>query len=308
MNHPRISIVIPSLNQGEYLEQAILSVLSQDYLDLELIVIDGGSQDTSLNIIRKYANQIAYWISESDCGQSHAINKGFAKCTGDIVTFLSSDDTYVSGALIDVGTKFNASKTLNLGAIVGAFQMQDEKSNIVTNPILPLIPYTGPIDLTLVHPSQYRLHQVSTFFTRTALEKVGFMVKEELRYVMDRELLYRVCREYSVLLVDRVYGVFRKHDLSKSEYSILPFAEEFARLYLESTTGEPSKDRLRTRNAKYFYASGWLKYAKATGDIWHAIPSLLRALYLRPNYLFQYSYLASWRHVIVKWITRYWNK
>ncbi len=99
---PRITIVIPSFNQGRFLEETIRSVLLQAYPDLELIVIDGGSRDSSVDVLRRYRPWLAFWTSELDGGQSDAINKGFARATGEVITFLASDDVYEPGTLHDV--------------------------------------------------------------------------------------------------------------------------------------------------------------------------------------------------------------
>ena len=113
-NFPKISIVTPSYNQAEFLERTILSVLNQDYPNLEYIIIDGGSTDGSVEIIKKYEKYLAYWVSEKDKGQSDAINKGFQKSTGDILAWLNSDDTYLSGTLFKVVKAFQENPNADL--------------------------------------------------------------------------------------------------------------------------------------------------------------------------------------------------
>ena len=99
---PRISIITPSLNQGAYLERTVRSVVDQGYPDLEYIVVDGGSTDESVSILERYDDRIAYWVSESDSGQAHAINKGLARATGSIVAYINSDDYYLPGAFAEI--------------------------------------------------------------------------------------------------------------------------------------------------------------------------------------------------------------
>src|SRR5882724_9660763 len=103
---PKISVVTPSFNRGRFLEETILSVLNQNYANLEYIIIDGGSNDETVEIIRRYEDRLAYWISEKDRGQAHAINKGLEKATGDIFAFINSDDLYLPGAFRAVAEYF----------------------------------------------------------------------------------------------------------------------------------------------------------------------------------------------------------
>lgn len=108
MTQPRITIVTPNYNNGRFLERAICSVLDQEYRNLEYFVIDGGSTDQSVDIIRLYERELAGWVSEPDAGPSEAINKGLSRATGDIVAYLNSDDVYLPGALIDVARRMTA--------------------------------------------------------------------------------------------------------------------------------------------------------------------------------------------------------
>src|SRR6267142_1062651 len=108
MSFEKITIVTPSFNQGSFLEQTILSVIGQQYPDLEYIIIDGGSTDNSVEIIKKYASRLAHWESETDRGQAHALNKGFALATGTIFGWINSDDFYLPGTLFFVAEQLGA--------------------------------------------------------------------------------------------------------------------------------------------------------------------------------------------------------
>jgi len=133
--YPLVSIVTPSFNQAKYLEATILSVLEQDYPHVEYIVVDGGSSDGSVAIIRQYQDQIAWWVSEPDKGQTAAINKGFSKAKGEILAWLNSDDTYQPGAISEVVEFFQTNSEIGLvygdanfidadGKVIGKFNAQ----------------------------------------------------------------------------------------------------------------------------------------------------------------------------------------
>ena len=114
LNYSKISIVTPSYNQSQFLERTILSVLNQNYPNLEYLIIDGGSTDGSVEIIRKYEKYLAYWVSEKDNGQADAINRGFQKSTGKILAWLNSDDIYLPGTLLKVSETFNKNPEVDL--------------------------------------------------------------------------------------------------------------------------------------------------------------------------------------------------
>src|SRR5882672_2272557 len=126
---PKVTIVTPSYNQGEFLEETIRSVLLQGYPNLEYIIIDGGSTDRSVEIIRRYEKWLAHWVSERDRGQSDAINKGFSRSTGDICAYLNSDDVYLPHALLSVARLFE--KHPDAALLYGDCQLIDESSRVV---------------------------------------------------------------------------------------------------------------------------------------------------------------------------------
>lgn len=289
---PKISIVTPSYNQSDFLEETIRSVLLQGYPRLEYFIIDGGSNDGSVEIIKKYEPWLAGWVSEPDRGQSHAINKRFSRCTGELLTFQNSDDFYLPGVFQDAACLYLQNK--ECGAIVGAFRRCDGSSRLNGEIVAPELKLPSPRDLTLGPPGVYRLHQVSTFFTKRVLDEVGRYVEQDLHYVMDRELLYRVCRRARIVLSSQCYGVFRIHEHSKTVASVLPFAREFAALYLKHLDGNPHEDRLRRRMARCRISSGYLKAAKGTPRMLLAAWHLTRAAAAYAPLLKRRSYAGAW--------------
>ena len=110
---PKISIVTPSFNQAQFLEETILSVINQNYPNLEYIIIDGGSTDGSVDIIKKYEKHLTYWVSEPDNGHGHALNKGFSTTTGEIMAWINSDDKYYPSTFATVAEIFNKFSDIN---------------------------------------------------------------------------------------------------------------------------------------------------------------------------------------------------
>jgi glycosyltransferase involved in cell wall biosynthesis len=210
LNWPKISIVTPSYNQGKFIEQTILSVINQNYPNLEYIVIDGGSTDDTVEIIKKYESYITYWVSEPDKGQSHAINKGLEKCTGQIFNWLNSDDWYMPGALFTVANAFiNNPRVL----FVSGYENHVEQNGIVNL-------YTGTFLKSSVEETIEfcEVSQPSTFFKLEAIRKVN-CVSEGLHYIMDGELWIKLLLLYGqdqFIKLDKVLVNFRLHLNSKT--------------------------------------------------------------------------------------------
>ena len=290
---PLISIVIPSLNQGRFLAEMLQSIADQDYPRTECIVIDGGSTDETREVLRAHGDLITYWVSEPDRGQSHAINKGFARCTGDIIAFSQADDRYEPGAFIDVAARYAGHP--DAGVFAGAFRFIDGQSLSVGGVNAAYLRASSPLDMTLGPPGLYRIHQVATFYSRTALQNAGMHVREDLSYVMDRELLYRVAKRAPVVISPKVYGAFRRHAGSKSGTRDLSFALEFASLYRGKKGGTMVDHWKRNRMARYRTAVGRLDAAKGESTRARSWGQAIRAVILYPSLLWTWSFLSVLR-------------
>ena len=216
-NFPKITLITPSFNQGEYLEQTILSVLEQDYPNLEYMVIDGGSSDNSVEIIKKYSDAIDYWVSEADEGQTHALVKGLARATGEWFNWINSDDLLESGALhaiadASAGVDVVAGNTLNFGF---GREKLIKSHNLNAWGLL-----SRPLG------SNTRWHQPSLWLQTEKIRQAGGL-DQSLHYRFDFDLLARYIKAYpKVAYVDRTLAKFRLHGESKTVNSNKAFRNE----------------------------------------------------------------------------------
>jgi glycosyltransferase involved in cell wall biosynthesis len=212
----KISIVIPTYNQGRFIEETILSIIRQTYKNYEIIVIDGGSKDQTLDVIRKHLSAIKYWVSEKDSGQSEAINKGFAQASGDIITWLNSDDLYEPDALEKVAREFAAAPEISILHGKTIFFGDKVKTRII-----------GPDqDLTLPDYLAYmRFPQPSSFLKKEVIQAIP-AVNTRLHYVMDFELLAKaLLLGFKIKRTDHVLSRYRLHAESKSNNDLAFMAE-----------------------------------------------------------------------------------
>ncbi|TXB63799.1 glycosyltransferase family 2 protein [Phaeodactylibacter luteus] len=223
---PKISIVTPSYNQGIYIEETIRSILLQNYPNLEYIIIDGGSTDNSVDIIRKYEKYLKFWISEPDRGQSHAINKGLAQASGDIFNWINSDDYLAPSSLFEVAAEFERLPETKL--LCGFGNVFED------NKVLPDFRYRTEIldnvSETIIHE---RLNQQGMFYSLKCIKKLGG-VNESLNYVMDLELWFRFLMKFGISdinLTNHTLGHFRYHSESKTTKFEEIFREEAKQVF-----------------------------------------------------------------------------
>ncbi len=223
MHYPRITIITPSFNQGIYLEECIQSVISQGYPETEFIVIDGGSTDNSVEVIKKHESKITYWISEKDRGQSHAINKGLERSTGEIVSWLCSDDLYLPGALHKAAELFSANP--DTGLIHGKTILFGENRK-------EIIKGADLTDLPLKYFSIIPFPQPSSFFRKKVIDEQG-QLDETFHYGMDYDLLIRIALHYPILPVDFIFSKYRLHAESKTVRLLPAFAKDWSKVFLK---------------------------------------------------------------------------
>ena len=219
---PPISIVTPSYNQGKFIEETIRSILLQGYPNLEYIIIDGGSTDNTIDIIKKYARYITYWISEPDRGQSHALNKGFYKATGQLIGWQNADDYYQVGAFNKTAQILVDSESDDI--FYGSIYMTDEEGKVID------ILYLDELQQEEMFP-WFKLHNEAMFFRRKVLDE-GHFINESFQHYMDYEFFWQlILADYKFKAVPGLFAFHRKHIHSKSSRQHYISAKELFEIY-----------------------------------------------------------------------------
>jgi glycosyltransferase involved in cell wall biosynthesis len=206
-NLPKVSIITPSFNQGQFLEASIQSVLEQDYPNLEYIIVDGGSKDNSVEIIKKYENRLAWWISEKDKGHADALNKGFSHATGEILAWLNSDDVYFPNTVSEAVSILTSQP--EVGMVYGDANLIDDSG--------------APAGKFASKQTSYRqmlrgsvhVPQATTFFRADVWRQVG-PLDLSLFFSFDYDLWVRIAKISQVLYVPKRWAKFRIHEAGKT--------------------------------------------------------------------------------------------
>jgi len=284
MAQPKVTIITPSYQQAAFLEQTILSVLEQDYPDIEYMVIDGGSTDGSVEIIRRYADRLAYWVSERDSGQAEAINKGLRRAAGEIVAWVNSDDYYLPGAVRQAVKVLEAQP--ELGFVYGDVLAVDGAGRPVNRMTYDDWGLDGLLTFRMIG-------QPSVFMRHSVLDQAG-LLREDMGYLLDHDLWLRIAARAPVKYVPELWSAARYHAAAKNVAQTERFCQEAYRV-AEHLPVDPllaaHYQRLhRQVLAGLYRLDGW--YLSEGGKPWKSLRSYTRSLSydLRPA-------LRDWRRV-----------
>jgi glycosyltransferase involved in cell wall biosynthesis len=268
-----VSIITPSFNQAAYLEQTILSVLDQDHPYIEYIVIDGASTDTSVDVIKKYENRLAYWVSEKDNGQADAINKGFAHATGDIIAWLNSDDYYLAGTISSVVKIFDQNPRVSI--VYGNMLAVDEHGKTFNT-----LNYK---QLTLEDLLCFQIiGQPAVFMRRSAMESVK--LDTDFHFLLDHYLWIQIAQHGQLLYVDQTWAAARYHAEAKNRAKAAEFGRDAFRI-LENVKQDKNLATVLAKVNRRARASAHrvdARYLLDGGKSAASLSAWMRALFIHP--------------------------
>lgn len=290
MQQPLVTIVTPSYNQDAYLEAAIRSVLDQDYPRIEYFVIDGGSSDSSVEIIKQYQQRITWWVSEKDRGQSDAINKGLHRATGGIVGWLNSDDVYEPHAVSAAVSAFLKNPTAGLVyADARAIDARGTQFNLMRArqyDIVDLLSYSI-------------ICQPASFMRREVLKQVNYL-DPDYHLLMDHLLWILICQKSPIIYVPQVWASARYHEQAKNRTRGAAYGRE-ASVLIQDLQLRPEFSELISTHAKRIW-SGVNRfdafYLTDAGDYSLALKAYFHSFFLHPS-----TALHDWKHVVLAFLS-----
>jgi glycosyltransferase involved in cell wall biosynthesis len=279
MIFPRISVVVPSFNQGRFLEVAIFSILNQKYPDTELIVIDGGSTDETVSIIRKYENRIAYWVSEPDRGQAHALNKGLSRATGDVFAWQNSDDIYLPGAFDAVAKVFMDRP--EIAVCYGNWLSIDEQDRITDAhyALLPRRPHAPYENMDAYNQSM---------FWRMDVCRACGGFDESLNSMMDNDFIIRTLLHVGpkkFFRMESFLGAFRWHGGQKTAFYEMTEKQRSEERYLMQKFSFPSETSVSGKFYRLRYRFAQLLQSLYFGGPVYAIKKFRRTYRRRGKFI-----------------------
>ncbi len=282
---PSITIITPSYNQAEFLEFAIRSVLAQEIPDLEYFIVDGRSTDGSVEIIQKFAHQLAWWISEPDSGQAEAINKGFARARGEFVAWLNSDDMYAPGMLNQAIEVLRAHP--EVGLVFGNAVSINEDG-------LPLNEATFG-DWTLKDLMAFNIiWQPAVVFRKSVLDQAGYL-NPKYHYMLDHHLWLRMARHSTLKYVPHLWAFARHHSFAKNVAQPEGFGREALEV-LEWMKTQPDLQAIIQQAPSSIQAGAYrfnARYLLDGGKGWPALKNYLKAFSLHPK-----TALKEWHRIV----------
>ncbi len=306
---PLVSIITPSYNQGNFLEAAIQSVLAQqdDSFRLEYLVVDGGSTDGSLEIIRRYADKLAWWVCEPDKGQAEAINKGFQHANGEIVAWLNSDDLYLPGAILAAVQALQTDPAL--GMVYGNALTIDAQGTPINRLVFG--------NWGLEELARFRIIcQPAVFIRKVVLDKAGYL-DTNYHYMLDHHLWLRIASLAPIRHVAEPWAAARQHPGAKNVAHATSFSQETIRL-LQWVQNYPAFARLVQQNSRKIIGGAYRLSARYTldGELpANALKAYAKAFWYFPAYTLQHWHRISYAILsllggrgLVSWYNRYRRK